>query len=257
MSDYLVFDSDSKKKKSEKTPAPTVPLGPVDKKEHESDRGVERALRPEKLSEFVGQPDLVKSLELSIKASKKRSEPLDHCLFSGPPGLGKTSLAHLVSKEMGTRLLLVSGPSIDRKGDLASLLTQLDTGDVLFIDEIHRLNISLEETLYTAMEDYALDIVIGQGPGAKTVRLDLKPFTLVGATTRSGLLSNPLRDRFGLSFHLELYRPEDLVFILKASAARLGLSGEDEAFENLSRRCRGTPRIANRLLRVLPPCTTS
>jgi Holliday junction DNA helicase RuvB len=214
-----------------------------------TESALEIGLRPQSFSEFLGQKKLKENLALFIQAAKARGESLDHCLFAGPPGLGKTTLAYLVAKEMGSTLYTTSGPALDKKGDLASILTNLQPNDVLFIDEIHRLPISVEEVLYSAMEDYKLDIILGQGPGARTMRIDLPRFTLVGATTRAGLLSTPLRDRFGISQVLEFYSPEDLSTILMHSAKRLGIPMDASGALELARRSRGTPRIANRLLR--------
>jgi Holliday junction DNA helicase RuvB len=209
----------------------------------------DRALRPRRLAEFVGQEHVVEQLEIALAAAQGRAEALDHVLLEGPPGLGKSTLAHIVAAEMEGRLHLISGPALDRKGDLAAILTSLESHDVLFVDEIHRLNRALEELLYPAMEDRAIDIVIGQGPGARTLRLALKPFTLVGATTRASLLSKPLRDRFGLPFRLEHYGPQELVRIVQRSAGILEIECEPDGALSIARRSRGTPRIANRLLR--------
>jgi Holliday junction DNA helicase RuvB len=213
------------------------------------DLGIEERLRPRSLAEFVGQPRLRENLAVFLEAARARSEPVDHLLFYGPPGLGKTALAGIVAHEMGAQLRATSGPVIDRPGDLAAMLSNLEAGDVLFIDEIHRLSPAVEEVLYPAMEDFELDLVIGQGPSARSVRLDLPRFTLVGATTRAGLLSSPLRDRFGYVARLEFYPPEDLVRILERSARLLGIGLGADAAHELGRRARGTPRIANRLLR--------
>ena len=213
------------------------------------DRSADERLRPRSLAEFVGQPRLRENLAVFLEAARGRGEPVDHLLFYGPPGLGKTALAGIVAHEMKAQLRATSGPVIERPGDLAALLSNLDAGDVLFIDEIHRLNAAVEEILYPAMEDFQLDLVIGQGPSARSVRLDLPRFTLVGATTRAGLLSSPLRDRFGYVARLEFYPPEDLVRILERSARLLGLALAPEAAVEIGRRARGTPRIANRLLR--------
>lgn len=210
---------------------------------------VEIGLRPQGFDQFIGQKKLKDNLSLFIKAAKSRGDALDHCLFCGPPGLGKTTLAHLVSKEMGANLFTISGPALDKKGDLASVLTNLQPQDVLFIDEIHRIPIAVEEVLYSAMEDYKLDIILGQGPGARTVRIDLPRFTLIGATTRAGLLTTPLRDRFGINMVLEFYEPNDLQKIVEQSAKRLGISLDPTGAFELAKRSRGTPRIANRLLR--------
>jgi Holliday junction DNA helicase RuvB len=210
---------------------------------------LDAALRPHSLDEFVGQDKLKSNLKVFIEAAKKRREPLDHCLFAAPPGLGKTTLAHIIAKELGVNLRQTSGPVLERVGDLAALLTNLGEGDVFFIDEIHRLNHAVEEALYPAMEDFALDIVIGQGPSAKTIKLPLPRFTLIGATTRSGLLTGPLRDRFGIHAHLEFYEEEDLTAVVERSARLLNVETEREAAREVARRSRGTPRISNRLLR--------
>ena len=207
------------------------------------------ALRPQNLDEFVGQEKLKANLKIFIEAAKKRREPLDHCLFAAPPGLGKTTLANIIAKELGVNLRQTSGPALERVGDLAALLTNLGEGDVFFIDEIHRLNHTIEEALYPAMEDFALDIVIGQGPSAKTIKLPLPRFTMVGATTRSGLLTGPLRDRFGIHAYLEFYDEAELASILERSAKLLAVELAPEAAREIARRSRGTPRIANRLLR--------
>lgn len=215
----------------------------------EGESRLEQSLRPQTFSQFVGQSQLKGNLSVYIEAARQRGEALDHCLFAGPPGLGKTSLAHIVAQTIGSELFTVSGPALDKKGDLAAVLTNLKPFDVLFIDEIHRVPIAVEEVLYSAMEDFKLDIILGQGPGARTMRIDLPRFTLIGATTRSGLLSTPLRDRFGIQFVLEFYRPEELLEIIVHSATRLGVKLEKGGAEELAKRSRGTPRIANRLLR--------
>ncbi len=208
-----------------------------------------KGLRPSSLNEYIGQEQLRKSLEVFIKAAQGRGEPLDHVLFHGFPGLGKTTLSYIIANEMGTNIKVTSGPVIEKQGDLAAILTSLHEGDVLFIDEIHRLNHAVEEILYPAMEDFQLDLIIGQGPGARSVKMDLPHFTLVGATTRTGLLTPPLRDRFGVVLRLELYEPEELCVIVKRSASILGVAIDESGALELGNRSRGTPRIANRLLR--------
>ncbi len=213
------------------------------------DAGVEFSLRPHTLEEYVGQEKIRENLSVFLEAARRRGEPLDHLLFYGPPGLGKTTLAQIVANEMGVNIRVTSGPAIEKQGDLAALLTNLSENDILFIDEIHRLNRSVEEVLYPAMEDYALDIIIGKGPSARSIRLDLPRFTLIGATTRAGQLSAPLRDRFGVHFRLELYTPKELAEIVTRSASILGIGVEPEGAMELARRARGTPRIANRLLK--------
>ena len=207
------------------------------------------SLRPHSLAEFVGQERLKRVLGMSIEAARKRGEVLDHVLFSGPPGLGKTSLAHIIARELGVNVRTTSGPAIERAGDLAAIVADLEKGDVLFIDEIHRLARVVEEILYPAMEDFELNIVVGKGPAARTMKLAVKPFTLVGATTRSGLLSHPLRDRFGQHFHLEFYGADNLAEIVRRSAKLLKVRLDDDGAMEIAARSRGTPRIANRLLR--------
>ncbi|MFQ5697802.1 MAG: Holliday junction branch migration DNA helicase RuvB [Myxococcota bacterium] len=215
----------------------------------EGEAQVERQLRPASLDEFVGQPAIRHNLDVFIRAARARGEPLDHSLFHGPPGLGKTALAHVIAREMGVALRSTSGPVIERQGDLAAILTNLEPGEVLFIDEIHRLNPAIEEFLYPAMEDFRLDLVIGQGPSARSVRIELPHFTLVGATTRAGLLTSPLRDRFGYVARLAYYPPSDLRQILERSARILEVQLDEDGAEEIAGRSRGTPRIANRLLR--------
>ena len=215
------------------------------------ERRLDSALRPRNFDEYVGQKSVVDKLRVYVAAARKRNEALDHCLFSGPPGLGKTSLAHIIASELGVGLHVTSGPAIEKKGDLAGFLTNLEPGDVLFIDEIHRLNAAAEEYLYPAMEDLVLDVAIDSGPHGRTVRIDVPPFTLIGATTRTGLLTSPLRDRFQIQERLDFYEPEDLCRILTRSAGLLGISLDPDGAGEIARRARGTPRIANRLLRRL------
>jgi len=215
----------------------------------EDEASLDSALRPATLADYVGQESVKANLRVAVEAARARGESLDHTLLYGPPGLGKTSLAYVVAREMGVNIRSTSGPVIERAGDLAALLTNLDAGDVLFIDEIHRLNRVVEEILYPAMEDYQIDVMIGQGPSARSIKLDLKPFTLIGATTRAGLLSAPLRNRFGVSLRLDFYTADELADIVRRSAAKLDVPIEPGGATELARRARGTPRVANRLLR--------
>jgi Holliday junction DNA helicase RuvB len=217
--------------------------------ETEEDQIYSLTLRPAHIDDFIGQEELIANLRVSIQAAKQRKEPVEHMLFSGPPGLGKTSLANIVAHEMGARITITSGPAISRAGDLIGILTNLEKGDVLFIDEIHRLSKVVEEFLYPAMENFQIDFVIDKGPYAKTINFNLKPFTLIGATTRSGLLATPLRERFGIFHHLNFYEVADLKKIILRSAEKLNVVLPDEAATEIAKRARGTPRIANRLLR--------
>lgn len=209
----------------------------------------EFTLRPQHLDEYIGQKAVTDNLKIFIEAAKLRGEPLDHVLFYGPPGLGKTTLAGIIAKELGVDIRITSGPAIERAGDLAAILTNLNENDVLFIDEIHRLNRSVEEVLYSAMEDYALDIIIGKGPSARSIRLDLSKFTLIGATTRAGSLSAPLRDRFGVMAKFESYTTDELMTIIRRSAGLLGIQADEESLREMAMRSRGTPRVANRMLK--------
>ncbi|MCD8316045.1 MAG: Holliday junction branch migration DNA helicase RuvB [Eggerthellaceae bacterium] len=215
----------------------------------EDDLALDRSLRPRRLSDYLGQTKVKDSLSILIEAAKGRHDVLDHILFSGPPGLGKTTLAQVVANEIGTSIRTTSGPAIERTGDLAAILTNLEEGDVLFIDEIHRLNRMVEEVLYPALEDFALDIIVGKGPAARSIRLDLPHFTLIGATTRTGLLTGPLRDRFGITFRLSYYSAEELSQIVLRSASILGITIDEDGAYEIARRSRGTPRLANRLLK--------
>src|SRR5881398_1886786 len=215
----------------------------------DSEEELERSLRPRRLGDFVGQERVKEQLSIALEAATNRGEALDHVLLAGPPGLGKTSLAYIVRNELGVGIRTVAGPAVERKGDLAAILTSLEARDVLFVDEIHRLSSAVEEILYPALEDFRLDIVVGQGPAARTLTLDLPPFTLVGATTRTGLLTTPLRDRFGMTFRLEYYEPKELGTIVRRSARILDVEIAEDAADEIARRSRGTPRIANRILR--------
>ena len=221
----------------------------ITNQETEEDQILNISLRPSKLSEFIGQKDVVENLKVSLEAAKKRSEPMEHTLLSGPPGLGKTSLAHIISHEMGTKITATSGPAIERAGDLIGILTNLSDGDILFIDEIHRLSKTVEEFIYPAMENYEIDFIIDKGPYAKTIKFNLKRFTLIGATTRAGLLTAPLRSRFGIFYHLDFYEISDLVTVITRSAKILNIPIDKAAAEEIARRARGSPRVANRLLR--------
>lgn len=221
----------------------------IEPKEQNDDQVFDMTLRPKVLNEYIGQEQIKENLKIFIDAAKKRNEPIEHVLLYGSPGLGKTTLAHVIANEMGAQIRVTSGPAIERAGDLAAILTNLSEGDILFIDEIHRLNKVIEEVLYPAMEEYALDLVIGKGPGARTVRLNLPRFTIIGATTKVSMISSPLRDRFGTTYHLNFYKNEDIEKIIKRSAKLLNIESNDEAAKLLAGRARCTPRVANRILK--------
>lgn len=227
----------------------TEPRISTPKKFEPAEDALERALRPKSLSDYIGQEKIKEQLDIFIQASKNRNETLDHVLLFGPPGLGKTTLAHIISREMGVNLRQTSGPVLEKPGDLAALLTNLEAHDVLFIDEIHRMSPIIEEVLYPALEDFQLDIMIGEGPSARSIKIDLPPFTLIGATTRAGMLTNPLRDRFGIISRLEFYTNDELAIIVKRSAQLLNMQIDNQGAYEIASRSRGTPRIANRLLR--------
>jgi len=241
--------TDREKIKFEQDPGAAGRSGALAPNEIEEDAILNVSLRPSKLKDFVGQGEVVENLKISLEAARRRGEPVEHTLLSGPPGLGKTSLANIMAHEMGTRITTTSGPAVGRPGDLVGILTNLEAGDVLFIDEIHRLSSTVEEYIYPAMENFEIDVIMDKGPYAKTYKFNLKPFTLIGATTRAGLLTAPMRSRFGIFYHLEFYEVEDLVTIISRSAKILNISIEKSAAEEIARRARGTPRVANRLLR--------
>ena len=221
----------------------------INPEENNQDKAFDLSLRPKSFSDYIGQDNIKTNLNITVKAALKRKEPIEHVLFYGAPGLGKTTLAHVLANEIGANIKITSGPAIEKSGDLAAILTNLNEGDILFIDEIHRLNKTVEEILYPAMEDYALDLVVGKGPGARTLRLDLPKFTIIGATTKASLLSAPLRDRFGIIHHLDFYEPDHIEKIIKRSASILNIKINDGAESLIAKRSRRTPRIANRLLK--------
>lgn len=222
---------------------------PIAPEESGDDKTLDLTLRPKKISEFIGQDNIKNNLRIFLEAAQKRKEPVEHVLLYGPPGLGKTTLAHVIGNELGANIRITSGPAIEKSGDLAAILTNMGKGDILFIDEIHRLNKTVEEILYPAMEDYALDIIIGKGPSARTLRLDLPHFTIIGATTKISLLSAPLRDRFGMTYHLDFYQPQDIKKIIERSAGILKIKLPSEPADEIAKRSRRTPRVANRLLK--------
>lgn len=221
----------------------------ISSKGNNGDKQLDLTLRPKKLSEYIGQEKVKSNIDIAIRAAKKRGEPIEHVMLYGAPGLGKTTLAHILANELGSNIRVTSGPAIEKSGDLAAILTNLSDGDILFIDEIHRLNRVIEEILYPAMEDYALDIIIGKGPSARTLRIDLPRFTIIGATTKISLLSAPLRDRFGMTYHLNFYEPDDIEKIINRSAGILNINIDDGSIKKIATRSRYTPRVANRLLK--------
>lgn len=247
--DGLIFESKSFEDRSSEDAFPNARNGLLSSEESSEDLELDGNLRPSSFDDYIGQSKAKDSLRITIEAAKSRNDTIDHVLISGPPGLGKTTLAGVVANEMGANLRYTSGPALERTGDLAAILTNLEEGDVLFVDEIHRMNRVIEEVLYPALEDFSLDIIIGKGPAAQSIRLDLPRFTLIGATTRTGLLSGPLRDRFGLALRLDYYNEEELAQILARSARILKIDASKEALLEIARRSRGTPRLANRMLK--------